>query len=658
MRKEYMNCIIKGIKVPATPEERVRQDFLKRLINEFEYPIEHIDVEVPIYYGSGNSEVEDVETGHPKRADIVIYRNAQDKALREKHYIIIECKKKEEQSGERQVKTYGNVTRAPIIVWHNGLETRYWTIKKEPNEWSPKAYLPKFGEVYGDKKILKKDLRPATNLQATFKRIHNDIYANLRSANKAKVFYQVVYLLFAKIQDEKDDDESCKFVIYDREFEEISQRGISSSFSKRILSLFEKAKEQAEYRNVFDGTEKIEIPALQIAHIVSEIENITVLRTDVKGEAFQAFLSSHFRGDAGQFFTPDPIKHLMVEIIDPKPNEVTLDPACGSSGFLVFTINHYRQIIKKQKNWVNADGTPLDDSLLTDEQKELLKSKIKEIARDYIKGIDFDNDLTKVAKLYMVMIDDGHTGIHTSDSLVHFSEIEKDTNGDIRKESAEIILTNPPFGTKGKVKNIKILQNFDFGHKWDKKDDGSFTKGEVLKIKGKSGGQVPDILFIERCIEFLKPGGRMGIVLPDGDLNNQNTEYVRYWLENKVQVVSVVSIPSTAFDPYGAQGIKTSVLFLKKPMKNKRPPDNYPIFFANIEYIGYDVSGKPIYQTNENGEVLDIDGNIIPYKLNKKREQIKQDIELIRKRGAIKNDIPQILEDWKAFRQRYKSVLW
>ena len=660
MAKEKKNIIryLTGEEIDVTnkPEEIVRQEYIKRLVEEYGYPKEDIAEEVPIYYGVGNSEVKDVETGKPKRADIVVYRNTKDKENNKRHYVIIECKKKEEDTGEQQVKSYGNVTRCPVIIWHNGLETRYWKIKTEPNDWEIVVYLPKFGKNYGDKKILKKDLRPATNLQASFKRIHNDIYANMKSGNKAKVFYQVVYLLFAKLQDEKEHKAECEFIIYDREFKEIQEKGDSESFRKRILGLFEKVKTRPEYRNVFDGDEKLEIPLLQIAYIVSEMEYITILKTDVKGEAFQAFLSNHFRGDAGQFFTPDPLKSFMVEILNPQPDEIVLDPACGSSGFLVFTIKHYRNSLKIQRGWVNSDNTPKDDNELSYEEKEILKLEIKNIANVHLKGIDFDNDLTKVAKMYMVMIDDGHSGIHTCDSLLHFKEIEKLTEGDIRKESADIILTNPPFGTKGKVKKRDILENFDFGHKWSEDKNGNFVKGDLLEAKGKSGGQVPDILFIERCIDFLKPGGRMGIVLPDGDLNNRNTAFVRYWLEKKIQIVAIISVPSIAFDPYGAKGIKTSVLFIKKP--KKKLLDNYPIFFANLEFIGYDTSNKPIYVTNESGEVLDKNGKVIDYKVNKKGEKIKQDEENIRFFGAIENDIPQMLKDWNKFYKENKIYLW
>lgn len=640
-------CYIRGVEIVETPEEKVRQEYIRRLVEEYGYPKELIDIEVPIKIGRDES----------KKADIVIYRSRQDREKRENHYIIVECKEPDikHPDGVAQLKSYVNATTAQIGVWTNGVEFKYWKRLKEPDRYEEKGYLPKYGQEYGDKKILKKDLRPASNLQAKFDRIHNDIYANYKAGNKTKVFYQVIYLLFAKIQDEKSYNSECEFVIYDREWDEIRDKSTSKTFQKRIFDLFEKAKSRPEFEDIFDGSEKIEIPFRQIANVVSEFENVSVLDTDVKGEAFQAFISGQFRGDAGQFFTPDPIKKLVVEMLDPQPDEVVLDPACGSSGFLVFTINNFRNLVKKQKGWLNGNDLPVSDVDLTPEQREILRGKIKEYASTHIKGVDFDNDLTKVAKMYMVMIDDGHTGIWTSNSLISFDELIKNTKGTIAPESADIIMTNPPFGSKGKVEDPNILSEYDFGFGWKKdKKTGEFNKEKLLAGK-KGGGQVPDILFIERCISLLKKGGRMAIVLPDGDLTNQNTEFVRAWIKDKVQIVAVVSLPQETFVPFGA-GVKSSVLFIKKP-KGKLP-DRYPIFFANLQKIGYDIRGRITYKRNENGEVVDDEGRALTYLTDRKGNKTKQDQSLIELKGALDTDVPEVLGEWVKFKKEFKNYLW
>ena len=444
-------------------------------------------------------------------------------------------------------------------------------------------------------------------------------------------------------------------MIRDREWDEIRDRNISKTFQERIFSLFEQAKSRKEFESIFDGSERIEIPLRQVANVVSEFENITILNTDIKGEAFQSFLSGYFRGDAGQFFTPDPIKKLVVEMLEPAPDEVVLDPACGSSGFLVFAINYHRNSVKKQRGWVDEKGNPIDDVALTPDQRELLRAIIKEYASIHIKGVDFDNDLTKVAKMYMVMVDDGHTGIWTSNALIPFGEFARNTGDMITPECADVIMTNPPFGSKGKVDDQNILSEYDFGYTW-KKDNKTdqFQKGKLLASK-KGGGQVPDILFIERCLALLKKGGRLGIVLPDGDLTNRNTEFVRAWLKDRAQIVAVVSLPKETFVPFGA-GVKSSVLFLKKP-KGKLP-ERYPIFFANLEKIGYDIRGRKTYKRNQKGEVIDDNGHPIEYLTDTKGNKTKQNPALTELRGALDSDMPEALKEWVKFKREFKSYLW
>jgi len=642
-----ITCFIRGFEVVETPEERVRQEYARRLVEEYGYPKDCVDLEVPIQIGRDDT----------KKADIVIYPSVKDKEMRENHYVIVECKEPDVKypDGEKQLKSYVNATTTSIGVWTNGLEFKYWKRLKDPDHYDEKGYLPKYGQEYGDKKILKKDLRPSSNLQAKFDRIHNDIYANYKAGNKAKVFYQVIYLLFAKIQDEKDYNPECEFIIYDREWDDIVDKGTSKTFEKRIIDLFERAKSREEFKDIFDGSEKIEIPVRQMANVVSEFENITVLDTDIKGEAFQSFLGAYFRGDAGQFFTPDPIKKLVVDMLAPEPDEVVLDPACGSSGFLAFTVNYFRDLVKKQKGWLDKEGNPIKDAELTPDQREILRGKIREYATTHIKGIDFDNDLTKVAKMFMVMIDDGHTGIWTSNSLISFSELSKNTRGTIGRESINIIMTNPPFGSKGKVSDQNILADYDFGYSWKKdKETGQFKKDKLLAGK-KGGGQVPDILFIERCLDLLKEGGRMGIVLPDGDLTNQNTEFVRAWLKDRAQIVAVVSLPQETFVPFGA-GVKSSVLFIKKP--EGELPKRYPIFFANLEKIGYDIRGRKTYRRNDKGEVVDWEERPIAYLTDRKGNSTKQDPLLIEMQGALDTDVPDVLKGWTKFRKENKSYLW
>lgn len=645
-----INDYLSGKKIDIThkPEEVVRQKYLQILHEEYGYPKECMAKEIPIK--DGVTEVCDVVTGNPKRADIVIYKD--EKQNYDDIYIIVECKQPKVEDGELQAKSYGNRTTASIVVWTNGDDVKYWERTKPVHYgYKPKMYLPRYGEYYGQKKIMKSELKPATDLQLKFKKIHNNIYANTHSSDKTQVFNQMLYLIFIKMYDEKSYDDECKFYISDQEEEEILRTGESASFRKRIFDLFEEVKQSTIFSDVFSGKEEIDLLLEQVAYVVSELEYLSLLFTDVKGEAFQAFINNYFRGDAGQYFTPDPIKKMMVSIIKPVPaKEVVYDPACGSGGFLVSTINWFRECIKHRLGYVHPDGSVKLDGELSKEEKMLVASQIKDLAGKNILGTDFDNHLTRIAKMYMIMVDDGHSGIFTANALTPLSELQANT-GRIKEGCCDVILTNPPFGTKGKISRKDILEQFDLGYKWKKSPGtGKYTicdkiEKNMLGGKKKGDGQIPDVLFIERCFHFLKKGGRMGIVLPDGDLSNQTLEYVRQWMIERMMIVGVISLPAHTFVPFGA-GPKSSILICVKP-KDGIVPENYPVFFGKLSKIGYDVSGKVQYKRNEKGELIDIDGKLIDEK-----------DELSLQKRVIDTDIPELIEAWNSFCENNKQYMW
>lgn len=644
--KDYLTG--QDIDVTHKPEEIVRQDYLRVLHEEYGYPIENLAKEVSIK--NGVSEVIDVVTGSPKRADIVVYKNSKQSA--DEIYIIVECKQPNVTDGEAQAKSYGNCTTASIVVWNNGTDIIYWERTKPVQYgYKKKLYLPRYGEYYGQKKIMKADLKPATDLQLKFRKIHNNIYANTQSSDKTRVFNQMLYLIFIKMYDEKLYEDECKFYISDQEEEEILQSGESVSFRKRVFGLFDDVKTSSLFSDVFSGKEEIELLLAQVAYVVSELEYLSLLFTDVKGEAFQAFINNYFRGDAGQFFTPDPIKQMMVSIIRPMPTKDTVyDPACGSGGFLVSTINWFRDCIKHKLGYHDVNGSLKEDSALSQAEKMLIAGQIKELAGQNILGTDFDDNLTKIAKMYMIMVDDGHSGIFTTNSLLPIKELQTKM-GRIKEGCCNVILTNPPFGTKGKISRKDILENYDLGYKW-KKDTttGTYKISEkieknLLGGKKKGDGQIPDVLFIERCYHFLQPGGRMGIVLPDGDLSNQTLEYVRQWLVEHMLVVGVISLPAHTFVPFGA-GPKSSVLICVKP-KNSVIPESYPVFFGRLTKIGYDVSGKVQYKRDERGNIIGKNG--IPL-------DTSEEIDL--SSAAIESDIPELIKNWDTFYTENKKYLW
>ena len=590
---------------PDKPEEQIRLLMLKKLILEYKYSPKQIDIEIPVKAG---------QTTLPKRADIIVFRDERSNRPEANSYIIVEVKKKDRKDGIDQLQTYINNTTAEFGIWFNGKEIVYLHRLRKPHKFDEIPDIPKKGETLEDVGLFyKKDLVPATELKSIFETIHNHIYAN-EGLLKDKVFNEMLKIIFIKMVDEKSSSSKCEFRITAKE-RELVEEGKGKEFVQRIVDLFERVK--TEYKDVFDRNERINLRPTTLAFVVSQLQKYNLRETpaDVKGTAFQTFVYAHQRGDRGEFFTPHPILKLMVEMMNPTDGEMLLDPACGSGGFLVEAMRYVWNKFKETNPNVPA--------------VDLIK-----YAHNYIRGIDFNPDLAKVAKMHMVLYDDGHTGIFSANSLEDFDTLKKIATeslvSDIEPEAFNIILTNPPFGSKGKVTSKRILEQFDLGYKWVKdKNTGKWKKTKTLQ-----NGQVPDILFIERCLQFLKDYGRLAIVLPDGDLTNQNTEYVRQFIMSKARILAVVSLPQETFVPHGA-GVKASVLFVQKlPQEElkKLEKKDYPIFFAVIEKIGYDIRGRTVFKKDEKGEPI-------------KDEKCN---------FVIDTDIPEIIESFREFRRKYK----
>ena len=592
--------------IKKTPEEEVRQLYIQKLIKEYKYPKSYIKTEVKIISG---------QTETKKRADIVVFRDDKNFRPEENAYLVIELKKKDRKDGEDQLKSYINSTTAEFGVWFNGKDIAYFQYVKDPRKHLEIPDIPKYGESLKDIGLYKKkDLTPASELKTVFETIHNHIYAN-EGYLKDKVFNEVLKLIFIKMVDEKSSNADCDFRITVKEREEIESGG-GIKFRGRIKGLFEKVKK--DFGDIFDSTDKIILETKTLAFAVGQFQKYHLGKTeaDIKGVAFQTFVHAHSRGERGEFFTPYPILNMVVEMLSPQDNESIIDPACGSGGFLVQTLNYVRRTFEKNRSELS--------------EQEIINN-VKDYAIHYLRGIDFNPDLTRVAKMYMVLYDDGHTGIFSHNSLNDLQKIFNASHHQIQSGSFNIIMTNPPFGSKGKVTDKKILDDFELGHKW-KKGDEKWERTLKIAAENGNGGQVPDILFIERCLQFLKNGGRMAIVLPDGDLTNSSLGYVRQWIKNNAKILAVISLPQETFVPYGA-GVKASVLFLQKLPEEeleKIKKKDYPIFMGIVEKIGYDIRGRAIYKRDEKGEV------------------IKKDDKKV-----VDEDVSLVIEEFKKFKEKY-----
>lgn len=605
-KRGYIKDFITDVWIKATPENKeAKVVFEERLVKEYGYSKGQIQPEFGIKKGSK----------YIGPADIVVFRDEKHKR-QEDIYIIVECKRKERTDGIEQLKSYLAPTQAKYGVWFNGSEIAYIEHLTKPPYYREVLYLPREGEKEGFPK--RTELKPVTSLLSVFKTCHNYIYANEGLSNQ-DAFDEFLKILFIKMVDEKNrETKRVKFWITNEEEKEILE-GKPSDFFDRINKLFSGVKKK--YFDIFEQDERINLKDGTIAFVVAQLKNFnfSLASTDVKGQAFQAFIHSYYRGERGQFFTPTPITHLCIEILEPRQTEIIIDPACGSGGFLVTAMKHVvgKSLLRKEK-----------------EDPNLLANFTREYAEANIRGVDINPRLARVAKMRMVLEDDGHTGIFQADSLDSFASIKARAQEmgatKVKEGNFDLVFTNPPFGSKGKVKNKSILGQYELAYKWKKNKEIKRWERELNKLMEN---QVPDILFIERCLQFLSPHGRMAIVLPDGDLTNSSLGYIRQWIRDNARILAAVSLPRETFVPYGT-GVKASVLFLqklpKKELEELKKKD-YPIFMGIIEKIGYDIRARDIYKRNERGEVIkDENGDSI-----------------------IDEDVSLVIEEFKKFRKKY-----
>ena len=318
--------------------------------------------------------------------------------------------------------------------------------------------------------------------------------------------------------------------------------------------------------------------------VVGELQRYCLIdvERDIISDAFETFIGHALKGGQGQFFTPRNVIRMMVEVLEPDADDLIIDPACGSGGFIVESLRYIWENLETEAKKLNWN------------EKDLLEEKM-EVAINRIHGIDKDYFLTKVAKAYMAIIGDGKGSVFNEDSLDELSNWHQTTRSKISTDKFSVLLTNPPFGSKIPVRGENKLKQYELAHKWKlSKDSGVFEKG---KIKEK---EAPQTLFIERCLELLKENGRMAIVLPDGILGNENLSYIRNYIKNNSRIVGIVDIPKETFSPNTTT--KTSILFLQKKLDEN---ENYPIFMAIAKTCGHDRRGNVI----DSDDIADISKN-------------------------------------------------
>lgn len=486
-------------------------------------------------------------------------------------------------------------------VWTNGSEVAFRMREYDRRTGLPRCVhltdIPAPDETLDD--LEEADRRPlrvaaGDSLLRTFKRCHDYLYGN-QAMRGDKAFWQLLYLIFGKIHDERSGGRQF-FVGATEANTEKGRRAIAS----RIQGLFKEVK-SVTYKDVFDGTEKIELNDHALAYVAGELSRYSLLSTDTdaKGLAYEAITSTTLKRERGQFFTPRNVIRMMVEMVDPQPGKRVLDPACGSGGFLVMALAHQRRRLLKER------GIPPDHPVPSELRK--IDRPLQTYARESLFGIDVDSDLRKAARMNMVMNNDGHGNIFAFNSLDYgiaeqrVAEMALFEAAGGKHGAFDYVFTNPPFGSKIPVTNPTVLAAFDLGHTWTR-SAGTWQQGSV------QGRVPPEILFIEACCKFLVPGtGVMAIVMPNGILGNpgEQMEGVRWWMLRHMELLASIDLPAETFLPQVS--VQASCVFLRRRhpselrLTGPEGPTQGPVFMAIADQVGHGRRGEAKYLRKPDG---------------------------------------------------------
>lgn len=562
IKEGYLVDYISGVHVKSTPEEiDAVQVFTKQLVEDYGYSKNQIQTR-PQYRVKASPS--DSSKSYP--LDIIVFSS--DRKSENEEYIIVECKKKTRNDGISQLKDYLKFSNAYLGVWFNGNERIF--LKKI--EQKGKVFfeeipnIPISGQRLEDiGNFKRRDLKPTHNLKVIFNSIRNHLAGNATGTGRDEIIaQQLINLIFCKIYDERftKKDDSVSFRVG------LDEEG--SIVKKRIENIFEKVK--TKYNEVIEVAESISLDNESIKYVVGELQNFCLIESerDIIADAFETFIGYSLKGAQGQFFTPRNVIRLMVEIIDPKPNELIIDPACGTGGFLVESLRHIWKNLEKQAVEYGWSELALNE--------EKVSSAIK-----CIKGLEKDDFLSKVAKAYMAILGDGKGGIFCEDSLKKPEEWKTATRQQIDLNKFDVLLANPPFGKDIKVVGEEKLKQFDLAYNW-KKEISTFSKTNKLKKE-----ETIQILFIERSLKLIKQGGRMGIVLPETFFHAPKSRYVLQYMLNGNNVTWMLDLPHNTFRPHNNAKCVVIVLEKDKPQQDL-------IKMAVAEEIGHDHQGKEIFR--------------------------------------------------------------
>ncbi|HKR01902.1 MAG TPA: N-6 DNA methylase [Pyrinomonadaceae bacterium] len=577
--KPYVKCLASGKDRMAKPEEIVRQLWLRRLLDRYKYPSSRLAVEFPVTFGRDTS----------KRADIVVFDTDRPNVP----YIIIEVKQTKLKDGKDQLKSYCHATGAPIGVWSDGAQA-YVYHRRNPNHFIELPDLPAATETIEEilaqpwtleTLIAKEQARERTkSLKDIIREMEDEVLANAG----VDVFEEVFKLIFTKLYDELS--------VFRGKYQYLRFRNTNTETDvrNRMSELFSEARE--EWEGVFPADDRIKLTGSHLVVCVSYLEEYKLFNSnlDVVDDAFEYLINQTSKGEKGQYFTPRWVIDMCVKMLNPKEHETLIDTACGSAGFTVHSF------FKVWRDIIRDEGLDVSH-LFTVERKP---QRCIDYVRNKVFAIDFDEKAVRVARCLNLIAGDGQTNVLHLNTLdwqrwdeTMKSEEWTDTYNegwkklkrllrnrkDFRQFDFDILMANPPFA--GDIKQSDMLAPYDLAQKANGKPESKVGR---------------DLLFIERNLDFLKPGGRMAVVLPQGRFNNSSDKRVREFIAERCRILAVVGLEGNTFKPH--TGTKTSVLFVQKWNDDKTlgdycpRVDDYNIFFATQRMPSKDSSGEKIYR--------------------------------------------------------------
>jgi type I restriction enzyme M protein len=570
----YIQCLIRNKQIKLTPEEAIRQLYIKELNTSYDYPLSRMQVEHIVHFGT-----------EKKRADIVIFDKKDVRSVQ----IIVELKKPKLKEGKEQLKSYCHATGAQIGIWTNGESISYYH-RKDPNYFEDLPNIPTANQKLRDilterwtiQDLINKDklIHEKKSLKSLILEMEDEVLANAG----VDVFEELFKLIFTKLYDEmqsgKDKTRTLEFRNYG---------DTETDLKDNIQTLFDKAK--AKWEGVFSEDAKLMLTPSHLSVCMASLQDVKLFNSnlDVVDEAFEYLINKSSKGEKGQYFTPRYVIDMCVKMLNPQAHETVIDTASGSCGFPVHSIFHVWLQQLKARGMQASHLFTTEDKL--PEQIEYVQNKVF--------AIDFDERAVRVSRTLNLIAGDGQTNVLHLNTLDYERWEEKTkededwqdtyhegwkklrklraTKNDDHKYNFDVLMANPPFA--GDIKENRILARYQLG-----KND----KGKAQKKLGR------DILFIERNLDFLKPGGRMAVVLPQGRFNNSSDKQIREYIAERCRILAVVGLHGNVFKPH--TGTKTSVLFVQKWCDETCPRvDDYPIFFATMREPSKDNSGEKIY---------------------------------------------------------------